>query len=87
MTGQHATKTLENNGFSQPCTQDHSILPTRHHETSREVTGHSGTVKITDIPEVSDSRLKAILDAWEHLPEAIKAGMAAMAKASEQRLT
>jgi hypothetical protein len=36
--------------------------------------------------EVSDSRLKTVLDVWEDLPEAVKDGVAAMVKASRQRL-
>jgi hypothetical protein len=68
--------------FPALSSQAHSTLPARQEATDNDQKRLPVTTQITTRPLPEDADLAAVIDAWDRLPEAIKAGILAMVRAS-----
>jgi hypothetical protein len=76
-------ETAYSKGVSAASKQEHSSRSSSQDETPRDTKSHQTATKSATFSEPSDPELALVMDAWGRLPEAMRAGILAMVKASE----
>ena len=68
--------------FPASSTQEHSVRPSRQDATDTDQKRLPVTTQITTRPMPKDADLAAVIEAWDRLPEAVRASISMLVKAA-----